>query len=108
MTIRLQTFRRDIGLDQTVESRQHQMFNELDQAKRDPTLEEIEAMCAEIREGWSEREHWVRRGCPGGQPAYTVPRVRNMIENEDIVNYLELAGIHLSDSLMLAERRRVM
>ena len=41
----------------------------------EPTQEEIREMCAKIREGWSEREHWQRRGYADGKPVYVVPRV---------------------------------
>ncbi len=117
MTIRFQTLRRDNGLDNASDPQRFRMPNdsnsfnmenhELAEADRDPTREEIEAMCEEIREGWSEKEHWKRRGYPGGRPVFTVPRVRNIIEDEDVVtNQLEVDGLHLSDFLILVGLRK--
>ena len=42
----------------------------------EPSREEIKAMCAEFRKGWSEREHWLRAGYrDGGPPPVEVPRM---------------------------------
>jgi hypothetical protein len=41
-----------------------------------PTPEEIREMCRKIREGWSENEHWRRRGYADGKPELTVMRCR--------------------------------
>lgn len=102
MTMQIQTLRRDNGQDYFAESQRLRMSNELAGAKRDPTVEEIEAMCAEIRESWSEREHWVRRGYPGGRPVYTVPRVSNFIKKDDVAsNPVGLDGLPLSEFLIL-------
>jgi hypothetical protein len=45
--------------------------------REDPTPEEIRKMCEKIREGWSERDEWIRRGYTDGRPKLEVTRVRN-------------------------------
>jgi hypothetical protein len=44
---------------------------------RDPSPKEIRKMCEKIREDWSEREEWIRRGFVDGRPELTVPLIRN-------------------------------
>jgi hypothetical protein len=43
----------------------------------DPTPEQIREICREIREGWSEKEHWFRSGYVDGKPVLTVSVIRH-------------------------------
>jgi len=43
----------------------------------EPTPKQIADECRRIRDGWTEREHWVRSGHVGDKPELTVPVVRD-------------------------------
>ena len=47
------------------------------EAKWEPSREEIAEICAEIRESWTEQDHYRRAGYPGGKPLVEVTRVRD-------------------------------
>jgi hypothetical protein len=47
------------------------------EAKWEPSLEEIAAICETIRESWTEQDHYRRAGYPNGKPPVEVTQTRD-------------------------------